>query len=464
MEYTNSMFGIRVFWKFVPMFFGFFLFGGFWTQIVFAQEAVETKVELEQKIDELEKEADVLDANLRQAKSETASLAAEVATINAEVERRELAIRRINAAIRKADLEIAERTRRIQDLSVKIDKTKETLAASLFILYTYDQENILTVLLKNNSISQFFSALNGLQSIQVRIQKVLAESRDDRDFLERQKEELQEFQEEQGELKSLQEVERNLLARKKREKDALLRLTKGKEALFQQILSVKQRNLSALKTQLFYLEQTGITAERAMQIADRAAKNAGIRTAFLLALLEVETGKRFKDGVISVGSNIGSGNWRDDLYECYRRLGRYYGGSNIKKYYTRAEREKEAFFKITSGLGLDPDQMKVSKEPPYIGCGGAMGPAQFLPSTWLLFEKKVAKITGHNPPNPWDHEDAFTASAVFLADAGARLQTPEGEMRAAKTYISGRPSCGSTICNVYSRQILSLAEDIDQVL
>jgi membrane-bound lytic murein transglycosylase B len=119
--------------------------------------------------------------------------------------------------------------------------------------------------------------------------------------------------------------------------------------------------------------------------------------------------------------------------------------------------------KITSNLGLNPDTMPVSRKPNY-GCGGAMGPAQFLPSTWLRYADEVAQLTGHNPPNPWNPQDAFQASAVFLAKAGAASQTTAGEIAAAKTYLSGNPSCTKSICKHYSNRIIALAKEIGQTL
>jgi membrane-bound lytic murein transglycosylase B len=108
--------------------------------------------------------------------------------------------------------------------------------------------------------------------------------------------------------------------------------------------------------------------------------------------------------------------------------------------------------------------MPVSKEPSYAGCGGAMGPAQFLPTTWLLYEKRVAELTGHNPPNPWNVEDAFTAAALFLADRGAASKTVAGETSAAKAYISGSQSCNRYVCRSYASRIISLARDIENTL
>ena len=93
-----------------------------------------------------------------------------------------------------------------------------------------------------------------------------------------------------------------------------------------------------------------------------------------------------------------------------------------------------------------------------------MGPAQFLPTTWLRYADDVAQLTGHNPPNPWNTEDAFQAAAVFLAKAGAASQTNAGEIAAAKTYISGNPSCTKSICKYYSSRIVALAEEINRSL
>ncbi len=114
------------------------------------------------------------------------------------------------------------------------------------------------------------------------------------------------------------------------------------------------------------------------------------------------------------------------MYQCYRRLG----------YITRAEREKNAFLQICQELGLDPDLQPVSAEPWY-GCGGAMGVAQFMPTTWLAYRDRVAGLTGHNPPNPWDHLDAFTAAAIKLADGGASQRTEIGERHAYAKYLGG---------------------------
>lgn len=420
---------------------------------IFAQTDEEKRSALQQNLDQLENEAKQFDTVIGQTREEAQSLASAKKTLDAEVKRRVIEIKRLRLSLNATSLEIAKKKAGVADMSKKIDTSRRGLSASILLLYSYDEENPLTILLKHTNISHFFRSVAALDKVQTDIQASLKNFRDDRVQLEQEQQDLEDSEKEQEDLKALQEVERRALAEKQREKDQLLKLTKGKEAIFQQLLKSKQKDIAALKTQLFYLEKTGITAETALRDADLAAKRSGIRTSFLLALLEVETGKQFENGVISVGTNLGTGNWQRDLYQCYINLGKP----------KTAESEKNAYMRITSSLGLNPDTMPVSRKPNY-GCGGAMGPAQFLPTTWLRYSDEVAQLTGHNPPNPWNPEDAFQAAAVFLAKAGAASQTNAGEIAAAKTYLSGNPRCTKSICRYYSNRILALAEEIGRAL
>lgn len=413
----------------------------------------EERAEVEKKIELLENEAVTLDSQISQLQGASRTLANEIKLADAQVKKKEAEISRINLALKQATSEIGAKERGIAVTSQRISKNQRVLAASLSLLYIYDQSNTLVTFLKNKNLSDFFRVFTDLETTQENLENKLSKYREDRSILRGEKEDLESYKKEQQDLKALQEVERRFLAQKKAEKDELLKLTKGKETIFQQLLKSKRKDIASLRAQLFYLEKTGVTAEDAVKFAELAAQRAGIRTAFLLALLEVETGKQFEDGVISAGSNVGTGNWKKDMYDCYRNAGKA----------SRAEAEKKAFMDIVNGLGLDPDKMPVSRRPSY-GCGGAMGAAQFLPSTWLQYADRVSALTGHEHPNPWNVEDAFTAAAILLAQAGADSRTPDGEARAAKVYISGNPSCTRSICNWYSRQILSLTKDIDRIL
>jgi len=70
------------------------------------------------------------------------------------------------------------------------------------------------------------------------------------------------------------------------------------------------------------------------------------------------------------------------------------------------------------------------------GYGGAMGPGQFIPSTWNLYAPRLQALLGR-PGNPWNISDAFLATALYVSDYGATSQTYDGEWKAAMIYFAG---------------------------
>ena len=394
----------------------------------------------------LKNQIDVLENEIKEVQEGAKELSQEVDVLNNNIRRQKLEIRQINLAISRTKLDVEDTEELIGVLGDDIVKNKGVLAETVVLLDQYDQDSLFELLLKNRRLSDFFNSVNQIENLQDTLIITLERLREDKELLEGKRVELIEKNSEQGLLRSLEVAQKRALDVNKSQKQKVLSST-------QKEISAKKKDLAALKSQLFYLDQTGISVEEALEFAELAASRVGIRTEFLLAILEVETGRAFQNNQLSVGSNLGTGNWSRDLYNCYIDLGKR----------TTAERQKAAFLEITDKLNYDPDAMPVSRRPHY-GCGGAMGPAQFLPTTWLSFEKRVAQLTGHNPPDPWNIEDAFTASAMFLADAGATRKTYTYERRAAKTYISGRPTCSKSICNIYANNVLSLAETIGRSL
>jgi len=67
-----------------------------------------------------------------------------------------------------------------------------------------------------------------------------------------------------------------------------------------------------------------------------------------------------------------------------------------------------------------------------------------VPSTWDSYSTAVALITKDNPPSPWNDNDAFVATALYLKDNLAGCQTlyntVTGQERctAAKYYAGSR--------------------------
>ncbi len=120
-------------------------------------------------------------------------------------------------------------------------------------------------------------------------------------------------------------------------------------------------------------------------------------------------------------------------------------------------RDIQDFLKITKDLGMDPYKTPVTC-PMSFGWGGAMGPADFIPSTWMKYKDKIEEVT-QKPADPWNITDAFLAAGFYLSESGANLQTKDGEWKAAMIYFSGTPD---SIYTWYADNTLKIADEIEK--
>jgi peptidoglycan hydrolase CwlO-like protein len=376
------------------------------------------RAKLESELSALEKQIESYRSVIREKQKEATTFERDIAILDAKIEKARLEIRARNLTIKKLTGAINERSQIINELLSKIETEKESLAELLRMLNELDSASIIEILLAYDNLSDFFVDVDSFYTLQEAIQNSFYQLRESKENTEQERKGLEDRKKEEIELKSLQVLEKRRIEQNEAQKKKLLMLTKGKEKEYQKILQARQKDAAAIRSQLFLLRGSpAIPFEKALNYANVAFQKTGVRPAFLLGVIAEES---------ELGANLGSGNWKDDLYECYKKIG----------YRKSAEKQKTAFMEITNGLGLDPDIMPVSKAP-YYGCGGAMGPAQFMPTTWMLYENLISRHTGHSPPNPWDPFDAFMAAALLLRDNGAAAGGYNAEIRAALRYLAG---------------------------
>jgi membrane-bound lytic murein transglycosylase B len=210
----------------------------------------------------------------------------------------------------------------------------------------------------------------------------------------------------------------------------------------------KAQKAAQIRATLFNLAGTSaISFGDALSYANTVYKTTGVPQAFLLAILTQETG---------IGKNNGT---------CYLTNPGNGSGINTKTgnpiaNVMKPSRDVQPFLNIISSLGLDYKSMKVSC-PQSIGYGGAMGPAQFIASTWTLLISRIQNALGiSSAPNPWHPLDAFMASALYLADLGANSTSYTAQKNAACKYYSGR-ACGYvTGATSYGNSVMALANQI----
>lgn len=369
----------------------------------------EIKQDLRNRLDQIQTEIEEYRKNIQQAQVKENDVQTQVSLLKSKIRRAELELESLALAITDTQNEINARELTLQRLEESMAREKELLSVFLRMVDQGSNANMIELLFGGQSLSDIFSKIAAFEDIQSGLQASLDEIIRVKAQAIEEKNRLEDKQEELYELRALQDIQARTLRNRRAEQENLLGQIKNKKEQLLGVVSDRQKDLQAIREQLYLLEGIGVALkfEEALHWADLAFQRTGVRPAFLLALLKRES---------EWGTNVGRGNWRSDMHP----------------------RDHQAFLQITAELGLDPDNVPVSRKPSY-GWGGAMGSAQFLPTTWLAYKDRVAQLTGHYPPSPWNIEDAFTAAAVKLAAAGgAAPNNPKAEWKAAQIYFAGR--------------------------
>lgn len=414
-----------------------------------------SKEELEKQLAQIEKEIENYQANILKARKNARSLKGEISILDNKISKLNLQIRAIQLTSRRINQEIALQEKEINLKEIQIAREKEILAATLQNLYEKENQSLLEITLKNSSLSDFFNDINSIISVQEGVRMSLKKLKALKAELEQRREELLDKKIQTLRLANIQVLQKKSLAREQHEKGKLLKTTKMRESIYKKLLSKSQQTAAQIRSRIYELMGIGkpITFGDALKIAEFASKVTGVRKALILAVITQES---------KLGENVGTCNRRGDPpQKSWRSV-------------MKPNRDQSIFVSIvnklnSAGYHLDISNLPVScpmrsRSGSYIGWGGAMGPAQFLPSTWVIYENQVAKITGHNPPSPWNVQDAFVASALLLRDNGAGNHSWKSEWRAAMRYFAGSVNWRYRF---YGDSVMSLAEkyqrDIDQL-
>lgn len=371
-------------------------------------------------------------------KKQTGTLQGDVNYLTSQINALKTKIKARGLAIAQIKTSITEKVSRIRTLSQRIEEEHEDIANLLRNINDYDNRNLVHVALADQTLSDFYSDVESYNTIQVAVKASIDEIKGIKTETEEQKKQLEEKQDAELDAKAELENAQKKVAQSEAEKKNLLSLSKQKETEYQKQAALKQAQAAKIRSALFPLAGTSQKIEfgTALAYAKEAQAKTGIEPAFLLAILTQES---------NLGANVG---------QCYLKnqatgagVGKNTGTpfANVMKPMGLPGRkgDVEDFLAITSKLGLQWDVTAVSCPIPSAGgYGGAMGPAQFIPTTWKLFETRLTNALGHFP-SPWTPKDAFFASAMYLTDLGAYGTSYAGQIKAACSYYGTRgATCG----------------------
>jgi peptidoglycan hydrolase CwlO-like protein len=387
-----------------------------------------TQAALEAQLADIENQIAAQQSLLNAAQSAHQTLQTQIDALDAQIKKTQLQVQAINLTIEQLHGGISDDNQTLSDLSTQLSAEKESLAEILRQVEMLDDYSPVEVALSAGSVSQFFGDLDAFAAIQSslagsfdQIAKTSSSTADHEAALE-------DKLEEQEALAQEAQLAKQQVQAQEREKQQLLTATKGQEANYQNLIAENQQTAAQIRAALFNLAGGGgqIPLPTAITLAEAAGKLTGVDPAFILGILKQETNLGANVGQCLLTNSPNKGNGK---------------GKNTSTFFARVmapNRDVDPFEVITGSLGFDWHSMPVSC-PQSTGYGGAMGPAQFIASTWQIYSARIAKLDGDpgGVANPWDNQDAFTAVALYMDDLGASAGTAAAQHTAALKYFAG---------------------------
>jgi membrane-bound lytic murein transglycosylase B len=385
---------------------------------------------LQAQLDTLNQQIAANQTKLTQEQAQRQTYQNQVDILDSQIKEDQLEIQQRNLTIQQIQSGIADKQTGIKSLDSQVAAGQQSLAQILRETRQIDDVSFVQRMLQG-SFSDFFNEISDFETIQQALGTSFTTMATQRADLAAREAALQDQQQEQQGLLQVQVLQQNSLKTTEAQKQALVTAARGQESTYQQLIATQQKTAAQIESALFTLRDTSSVSFGSMYgYAKEASAVTDVPPAFILGILSEES---------DLGQDVGNCTYQQAM---------------------NPTRDIPVFLKLMAQLGLDPNSEKVSCAPSY-GYGGAMGPAQFIPSTWQLYQARIAKGAGQNPPNPWDPRTASFATAIYMSDLGADAGTAASERTAALKYFAGSHYTNPAYA-FYGNDVMCLTNKVQQ--
>jgi peptidoglycan hydrolase CwlO-like protein len=417
---------------------------------------------LQAQLNELDVEIDQTTSTLTTLKGQGNSIQNQINTLTAQIKKSQLELQATQVQIQALQSNIVVHSNTINTLSGQLTNEQESLAQIIRQTNEIDNYSLVEVALSSQDISSFFGDLDSFNAIQQELNSSYTQITTTRSSTEDEKNALEDQQTQAQQLASEESLEEQQIATQEAAQKKLLAQNKSQTAQEQTVYNIQSQTIAQIKAALFALAGGSgqISLPTAIALAKVAGADTGVDPALILGILKQET---------DIGANVGTANYQDAM---------------------SPTRDVPEFLFLTNLLGIDPNAVKVSAAPSY-GWGGAMGPAQFIPSTWACYagiintttgecgkgtdgtytgpwaydasKDRIAKLAGHpgSPSDPWNNTDAFVAVGLLMSDNGAVIGDTNSEREAALRYFAGWGNADNPAYAFYGDDVMAFTAQFE---
>ncbi len=292
--------------------------------------------------------------------------------------------------IQKTASDIARKEGELADLDERLKLNKTMLEGYIREAYFRDQDPLAELILTGKNFSNITENFDQMLSVDDKIVMTLDEINKATDDIEGVKSELSDKKAEHEKLLQQQKIEQGGIVSDISEATATL--------------AELQKKFAELQGDLNKLLGSNYNAKDIQDAVKYASDKTNVPVGFLVGVLKMET---------NLGANVGGCTYGD--VESGAQAS-YKSGKLGKNAWATFQARRDTFKAICKDIGIDYQKQKVSCNPRgYVGTGGAMGVAQFMPDTWNAYKSQVSSFTGHRPPSPWNLTDGVVAMALKLS-------------------------------------------------
>ena len=234
------------------------IFSFFSFRVTLAEDVNQKILDLRKQLEELQKKSAEYQKAVSGKQKEATSLQKEISVLTNQISRLETDVKITGNKISSTQLVIGDLRDKIFDRQEKITSRQDTVGSLLKMMYQNDRESLLTVLFKNNHLSDFLDQAKQADNLNKGLLAAITVLKNERQELEENKRELELKKQDLVILNNSQKNQQTALSGTKSNKNNLLVRTKGQEAEYQKLLAEVEKKEAEFFAELKNLEDQAL--------------------------------------------------------------------------------------------------------------------------------------------------------------------------------------------------------------